>query len=125
VSGPWWTLFGTVFVTVFVAELGDKTQLAAFGLAAAGKHPVAVFLGSALALTLTSALAVGFGNLVASRLDPRWLHYGGAVLFLTIGVALLIRGPSVPTQSVPTPSEASGATLSQDSEASSEDAAGD
>ncbi len=110
-SGPWWTLFGTVFVTVFVAELGDKTQLAAFG--------------SALALTLTSALAVGFGNLVASRLDPRWLHYGGAVLFLTIGVALLIRGPSVPTQSVPTPSEASGATLSQDSEASSEDAAGD
>jgi putative Ca2+/H+ antiporter (TMEM165/GDT1 family) len=97
-DSSWWTLMGTTFVVVFVAELGDKTQLAALGLATAGKHPWAVFMGSAAALVLASALAVGAGRLLADRLDPRWLHYGGAVLFLTLGVLMLARGPEAPPQ---------------------------
>ena len=92
-SDSWWALFGATFVAVFMAELGDKTQLAALGLATAGKHPWAVFCGSALALVLASALAVGVGKLLADRIDPRWLHYGGAALFLVIGLVMLIRGP--------------------------------
>ena len=92
----WWSLFAAAFATVFVAELGAKTQLAALGLASAGKHPWAVFAGSALALVLASALAVGLGKLLADRVDPRWLHYGGAVLFLAIGVVMLLRGPAQP-----------------------------
>ncbi len=89
----WWGLFAAAFGAVFVAELGDKTQLAALGLSASGKHPWAVFAGSSAALVLASALAVGAGKLLSTRLDPRWLHYGGAALFVLIGVVMLIRGP--------------------------------
>lgn len=103
-SSSWWALFGTTFVTVFVAELGDKTQLAALGLATRGS-PWAVFCGSALALIVASALAVGLGKLLADRLDPRWLHYGGAVLFLVIGLALLVRGPEAPDSPEPPAAE--------------------
>ena len=92
----WWALFAATLVTVFVAELGDKTQLAALGLASAGKHPWAVLCGSAVALVLASALAVGLGKVLADRVDPRWLHYGGALLFLVIGLVMLIRGPESP-----------------------------
>lgn len=102
-GGGWWSVFGATFVAVFVAELGDKTQLAAFGLAAAGKQPWAVFGGSALALVVASALAVGVGKLLAERLDPRWLHYAGASLFLVIGVVMLARGPDAPDAPAPPP----------------------
>lgn len=91
-----WALCGATFVTVFVAELGDKTQLAALGLASAGRSPWAVFLGSAAALVLASALAVGLGKLLAERVDPRWLHYAGAALFLLLGAVMLARGPEAP-----------------------------
>ncbi len=90
----WWSLFAASFAAVFVAELGDKTQLAALGLASAGNRPWAVFAGSASALVLASALAVGLGAVLAKRVDPRWLHYGGAAMFLVIGVVMLVRGPA-------------------------------
>jgi len=99
----WWALFGATFLTVFVAELGDKTQLAALGLATTGKHPWAVFFGAAGALVLATALAVCLGKLLAERLDPRWLHYGGAVLFLAIGALMLVRGPGVAQEPGPPP----------------------
>jgi len=86
-------LFGTTFLTVFLAELGDKTQLAAAGLAAASRNPWAVFLGASVALVASSALAVLLGSYLAERLDPRWLHYGGAGLFFLIGLVMLVRGP--------------------------------
>jgi putative Ca2+/H+ antiporter (TMEM165/GDT1 family) len=86
-------LLGTTFLTVFVAELGDKTQLAAAGLAATSKSPWAVFLGASAALIASSALAVLVGKLLADRLDPRLLHYAGASLFLVIGLVMLLRGP--------------------------------
>lgn len=100
-SGPWWTLFGTTFVAVFVAELGDKTQLAALGLATTGKHPWAVFFGSALALVFAAALAVGVGKLLADRINPRWLHYAGATLFVVIGLVMFVRGPEQPRPEAP------------------------
>ena len=95
-NDSWWALFAAAFTTVFVAELGDKTQLAALGLATAGKHPWAVFLGASLALAASAALAVVVGRALASRLDPRVLHYAGALLFLGIGLFLLVRGPGEP-----------------------------
>ena len=117
----WWTVFATTFALVFFAELGDKTQLAALGLASSSARPWAVFWGSALALVLASALAVGVGKLLAARLDPRWLHYGGAALFIILGGLMLWRGPEAPAaEEAPTASEAppapaSGATASPDS----------
>lgn len=97
----WWTVFATTFALVFVAELGDKTQLAALGLASSSARPWAVFWGSAMALVLASALAVGVGKLLAARLDPRWLHYGGAALFIILGGVMLWRGPEAPAAEAP------------------------
>lgn len=92
-----WATFATAFAAVFVAELGDKTQLAALGLSASGRPPLAVLAGSVVALSLASALAVGAGRLLTKAIDPRWLHYGGAALFLIIGAAMLVRGPGGPS----------------------------
>ncbi|MGE0708468.1 MAG: TMEM165/GDT1 family protein [Planctomycetota bacterium] len=105
-SSGWWALFGTSFAAVFVAELGDKTQLAALALAASSKQTLAVFLGASAALVLASALAVGAGRLLADRVDPRALHYAGAALFLVIGLVMLVRGP-----------EAEGAAATQEAAA--------
>ena len=82
---------GTSFTTS--AELGDKTQIAAFGLAASQRRPWAVFFGSALALVVATAIAVAAGRLLSKHVDPRWLHYGCAALFLALGVFMLARGP--------------------------------
>lgn len=88
-----WAVFATTFVAVFVAELGDKTQLAALGLSASTDRPWAVLAGSTAALVLASVLAVLAGRALQKVLDPRWLHYGGAALFVVIGVVMLVRGP--------------------------------
>src|SRR5262249_7659704 len=73
-------LFATVFGAIFVAELPDKTALAAMMLATRYR-PLPVFFGAGLALTVQSALAVAAGSLLA-RLPPRWIHIGAGLLFL-------------------------------------------
>lgn len=98
-----WATCGASFALVFVAELGDKTQLAAFGLSAGGRQAWAVFAGSAAALVLASALAVGAGRILARWVDPRWLHYGGACLFVGFGLLMLVRGPEREEPETPTP----------------------
>ena len=81
-----WKLLLTTFVTVFVAELGDKTQLATFGLAGSSQSRLSVFLGSALALLLSTAIAVVAGDALARRISPLWLQRGAAVLFVLLGI---------------------------------------
>ncbi len=82
-------VFLMTFGMVFLAELGDKTQLTALAMTSGNKAAgFSVFLGSALALMLTSALAV-FGGEVISRFVPqRYLVLGSAVLFVVMGVAM-------------------------------------
>jgi len=63
-------LLFTTFVTVFLAELGDKTQLATLAFAVEGNSRLAVFLGSALALVSTSAIAVLAGETVSRLVAP-------------------------------------------------------
>jgi Ca2+/H+ antiporter, TMEM165/GDT1 family len=79
-------LFGTVFTVIFVAELPDKTALAAVVLATRYK-PLPVFLGAALALTVQSIVAVAAGGLL-SLLPARPVHVGAGVLFLASAVAM-------------------------------------
>jgi putative Ca2+/H+ antiporter (TMEM165/GDT1 family) len=77
----------TVFGTVFLAELGDKTQLAT--LLFATKSPAAlltVFVGAAAALVLTSAIGVALGGMVATYVNPRYLSYAAGLGFIAIGV---------------------------------------
>ncbi|MEA2624048.1 MAG: hypothetical protein QOD06_93 [Candidatus Binatota bacterium] len=77
----------TVFATVFVAELGDKTQLSTMLYAAGARNARwTVFLGSALALVLSSALGVFAGALIGSRINPRMLARIAGVGFVAVGV---------------------------------------
>ena len=80
-------LFATMFVTVFVAELGDKTQLATL-MFAAGKDnsKLLVFAACAAALVLSSAVAVLAGTLVSQYVSPKVLSWAAGVGFIGIGV---------------------------------------
>lgn len=82
-------LFATVFGIVFVAELPDKTALAALVLATRHK-PLAVFLGSALALSVQSVVAVAAGSLLA-QLNRTYVELGSGLLFLGCAVAMALR----------------------------------
>jgi putative Ca2+/H+ antiporter (TMEM165/GDT1 family) len=87
-----WKVLAAVFVSVFVAELGDKTQLATM-LFAADKEVSkwTIFLGASAALITTSALGVLAGSAISSYLSPRTLHYLAGIGFLAIGVWTLWR----------------------------------
>ena len=82
----------TVFATVFVAELGDKTQLSTLLFAASpGTSKWAVFLGAALALVASAAFGVFAGALIGGRLDPRLLGRIAGVAFVAIGIWTFVR----------------------------------
>ena len=85
-----WRLFASTFTAIFVAELGDKTQLATLSLAAGGKSRWVVFAGSALALVATSALAVLGGEVVARFVPPQWIRRVAGVVFLVMGALFLL-----------------------------------
>jgi len=83
-------LIATTFTTLFLAELGDKTQLAVLSLTASSRQPLAVFVGAALALLAVTAIGVLVGEGV-SRIVPPWLIQKAAALaFIAIGVLLLL-----------------------------------
>jgi len=85
-------LFATVFGTVFLAELGDKTQLSTMLFASSPDHGKAtVFLGAALALVTSTALGVFVGELIGSRLDPRLLARLAGLGFIAVGVWTFVR----------------------------------
>jgi putative Ca2+/H+ antiporter (TMEM165/GDT1 family) len=88
-------LFFTVFATVFVAELGDKTQLSTLLYASdAGRSRWVVFAGSASALVVSSALGVLAGSLVATYVDPQWLRWIAGAGFIAVGLWVLLSGAS-------------------------------
>ena len=82
-------LFGSTFALIFLAELGDKTQLAALSLAASGQSRWTVFLGSAAALVVASAIAVLAGEAVARVVPPIWITRAAGAAFLAMGGLLL------------------------------------
>jgi putative Ca2+/H+ antiporter (TMEM165/GDT1 family) len=80
-------VLATVFCAVFLAELGDKTQLATM-LFATDKEvsKIAVFLGASAALVVASAVGVLAGGIIAGRIDPKALHYLAGAGFIGIGL---------------------------------------
>ena len=82
-------VFGATFVAIFLAELGDKTQLATLSLTAGSASRWSVFLGSALALVTTSAIAVLAGDLVARFVSPMVLQRLSGAVFLVLGAVYL------------------------------------
>ena len=85
-------LFFTVFLTIFVAELGDKTQLATLLYASNAHNPkVTVFAASAAALVLTSALGVVAGAFISEHVSPKVLSWVAGLGFIAVGVWTLSR----------------------------------
>ena len=87
-----WKILSTVFTSVFIAELGDKTQLATM-LFASDKDvsKLTVFAGASFALIVTSALGVAAGSLLSQYVGEKQLHYLAGVGFIVIGVWTLVR----------------------------------
>lgn len=84
-----WGAFWTTFGALFLAEMGDKTQLAAITLAAQTRSPVSVFLGASLALVLVSLVGVAVGTVLGEYLPEAVLRKVAAVAFILIGVLML------------------------------------
>lgn len=84
-------LFATVFSTIFVAELGDKTQLATLLYAADASHPkLTIFAASAAALVLTSALGVLAGSAISEYVNPKVLRWVAGSGFIAVGIWVLV-----------------------------------
>ncbi|MBE9208613.1 TMEM165/GDT1 family protein [Nostoc sp. LEGE 06077] len=81
-------VFGTTFVTIFLAEIGDKTQLSTLLMSAESHAPWVVFIGSAAALITTSLLGVLLGSWISSRLSVKTVEKSAGVMLLLISVML-------------------------------------
>ena len=87
-----WKIFITVFAAVFIAELGDKTQLATMLFAADREvNKLTVFFAASAALILASAIGVLAGSLLSSYVNERVLHYVAGVGFILIGGWILYK----------------------------------
>ena len=84
-----WQLLGLTFMTVFIAEIGDKSQLAAIALGGSSKHPRAVFLGSVAALLLASSIGVLAGGEMAAFLPTKLVKGFAALGFALMALRLL------------------------------------
>ena len=79
-------IFATVFITVFIAELGDKTQLATVLFAARDDTNLfGIFVAASSALVLSTAMGVAAGALVSNYIDPKYLSYVAGCGFILIG----------------------------------------
>lgn len=85
-----WKIFSVIFASVFIAELGDKTQLATM-LFAADKEvsKYTVFLAASAALVVASALGVLAGSLLSGLINEKYLHYIAGTGFIIIGAYTL------------------------------------
>ena len=88
-SAPaWGVAFITTFTTVFLAELGDKTQLAALLLSAQSGKPGVVFIGASLALICSSLVGVLLGRWLAKLMPPHQLERLAGILMVALGLWL-------------------------------------
>ncbi|USR92072.1 TMEM165/GDT1 family protein [Phormidium yuhuli AB48] len=82
-------IFGSTFITIFLAEMGDKTQLTTLLMTAESDAPWVVFLGAALALITTSLIGVILGRWLANRVSEETIETFAAVILLFIAILLL------------------------------------
>jgi len=83
-------ILATTFGMIFLAELGDKTQLATLCFAVDSKSRLSVFLGSAAALVLSSLLGVLCGAFVSRMVAPEHIRIGAGTLFVVLGAWMLL-----------------------------------
>jgi Ca2+/H+ antiporter, TMEM165/GDT1 family len=85
-----WGVWLSTFVTIFLAEMGDKTQLATMLMAAQSRSPLSVLLGAGTALIATSLVGVLLGRWISKLVSPRTLDLLAATLMIGIAVMLSI-----------------------------------
>tara|TARA_Y100001968_G_scaffold97973_1_gene87926 strand:+ start:2745 stop:3038 length:294 start_codon:yes stop_codon:yes gene_type:complete len=91
------TLFITTFFTVFLAEMGDKTQVTTITLSSTTNKPLAVFIGSSIALILATLLGALAGGSIANLIPAFLLKLLSGTVFLIIGINLLAQSKSPST----------------------------
>jgi putative Ca2+/H+ antiporter (TMEM165/GDT1 family) len=84
-------LIAMTFTTVFLAELGDKTQLAAMSLSSGSQKTWEILIGVVAALALAGTLGVIAGKLLSSFINPTVMKYLSGTLFLTMGIWILVK----------------------------------
>jgi putative Ca2+/H+ antiporter (TMEM165/GDT1 family) len=84
-----WTVFSSTFLTIFLAEMGDKTQLVTLLMSAESQSPWVVFIGAAAALIATSLIGVLIGYWLSKKLAPQVLDLSVAMLLLAIAAWLI------------------------------------
>jgi putative Ca2+/H+ antiporter (TMEM165/GDT1 family) len=88
-NDTFWAAFSSTFLTIFLAEMGDKTQLVTLLMSAESQSPIVVLLGAAAALVTTSLLGVLIGYWLARKLSTQTLHLSVALLLMAIAGLLL------------------------------------
>lgn len=86
-----WKTLATTFGAVFVAELGDKTQLATLSLSSGNVSRLAVFIGSAGALVCTSLIAVLAGDAITRYIPPQWIRRAAGAIFIALGLLYILK----------------------------------
>ena len=84
--------FLTTLVAFFLVEMGDKTQLATVALAARFDALAAVVMGTTLGMLIANAPAVWLGEVLAQRINMKWMRWIAALLFVVLGVLTLVAG---------------------------------
>jgi Ca2+/H+ antiporter, TMEM165/GDT1 family len=88
---PWvkiWGVFSSTFVTILMAEMGDKTQLATMLMSAESRSPWVVFAGAGAALVSTSLVGVLLGRWLSKHITPKTLNLLGGILLVSISIML-------------------------------------
>jgi Ca2+/H+ antiporter, TMEM165/GDT1 family len=85
-----WKIFATAFITLFLAELGDKTQLAVITMTSSTESKISVFLGASLALVAVTLIGVVFGGVLSQYIPTEWLQKIVATAFIVIGALMLL-----------------------------------
>lgn len=86
-----WPVFSATFITIFIAEIGDKTQFAALAASSQTKSTFSVLLATILALSVAGTLGVLFGTLLGKFIDPAKMKYFSGSAFVLMGLWILIK----------------------------------
>jgi putative Ca2+/H+ antiporter (TMEM165/GDT1 family) len=81
-----WKIFLSTFVTIFLAEMGDKTQFAALAASSNTKSTWSVLVAVVMALALAGTLGVFFGKILGALVSPQFLKYCSGSLFIAVGL---------------------------------------
>ncbi len=84
-----WKIIMSTFITIFLAELGDKTQLASILMTSKTNKPVLVFLGTMLAFAVVTVIGVAVGSIITKFLPINFIKIGAAIAFIIIGILIL------------------------------------